>query len=53
MEGMQQFFLNASLEADVIKARRQSNSNKHAIRPFESDDILAPVSEYLHVYYIV
>ena len=48
MEGMQQYFMTASLEADIHKAREQkrySQNMKHDPRrlPFESDDF-APVS---------
>lgn len=48
MEGMQQFYLNATLESDFAMARDRKLANmKYDPRkatPFESKEILAPVS---------
>uniref|UniRef100_A0A1X7V6K5 Rab-GAP TBC domain-containing protein n=1 Tax=Amphimedon queenslandica TaxID=400682 RepID=A0A1X7V6K5_AMPQE len=44
MEGMQHFFLSASLESDIIRARQQKNSNRHVRKPFESDEVYLPTS---------
>ena len=51
MEGMQQFYLNAILEADYAMARDRvvhSSVMKHDPRvatPFESKEIVSPVSQ--------
>lgn len=55
MEGMQQYFMTASLEADIHKAREQRNAQnkKHNPNrlPFESIDTYGPVS--IHYMFIV
>ena len=50
MEGMQQFYLNATLEADYAMARDRHLLMKHDPRlatPFESKEIFAPVSKII------
>ncbi len=53
METMQQFYLNAILEADYAMARERIVMMKHdprVVAPFESKDIPAPVSNYVSCY---